>query len=141
MSVQAILVKMAEFAPTGMETTCIPVIVMMGGKIQIVKQVSTIEHYCDVIMGAMSSQITSFTIVYSKLSKLRVTGLCAGTSPVTGEFPAQMASNAENVSIWWRRHSVWLTRYHLSNVRTFLALFFPRGILSVLSSSIGSIYP
>ena len=22
----------------------------------------------------------------------------------TGEFPAQMASNAENVSIWWRHH-------------------------------------
>ena len=35
-------------------------------------------------------------------SKLRVTGLCAGNSPGTGEFPAQMASNAENVSIWWR---------------------------------------
>ena len=33
-------------------------------------------------------------------SKLRVTGLCAGNSPVTGEFPAQMASNAESVSIW-----------------------------------------
>ena len=31
-----------------------------------------------------------------------VTGLCAGNSPGTGEFPAQMASNAENVSIWWR---------------------------------------
>ena len=41
-----------------------------------------------------------------KTSKLRVTGLCAGKSPVTGEFPAQMASNAENVSIWWRHH-VW----------------------------------
>ena len=37
-------------------------------------------------------------------SKLRVTGLCAGNSPVTGEFPAQMASKAENVSIWWRHH-------------------------------------
>ena len=37
-------------------------------------------------------------------SKLRVTGLCAGNSPGTGEFPAQMASNAENVSIWWRHH-------------------------------------
>ena len=35
-------------------------------------------------------------------SKLRVTGLYAGNSPVTREFPAQMASNAENVSIWWR---------------------------------------
>ena len=30
-----------------------------------------------------------------KTSKLRVTGLCAGNSPGIGEFPAQMASNAE----------------------------------------------
>ena len=44
-------------------------------------------------------------------SKLRVTGLCAGNSPVTGEFPAQMASNAENVSIWWRHHDVYITTY------------------------------
>ena len=121
-------------------------------------------HYNDVIMGAIASQITSLTIVYSivysvadqrkhqssaslafvreihrgpfiqvqikenikaprhwplcgkftgdrlfryrskKTSKLRVTGLCAGNSPGTGEFPAQMASYAENVSIWWRHH-------------------------------------
>ena len=39
-----------------------------------------------------------------KTSKLRVTGLCAGNSPGTGEFPAQMASYAENVSIWWRHN-------------------------------------
>ena len=39
-----------------------------------------------------------------KTSKLRVTGLCAWNSPVTGEFPAQRASYAENVSIWWRHH-------------------------------------
>ena len=39
-----------------------------------------------------------------KTSKLRATGLCAGNSPGTGEFPAQMASSAENVSIWWRHH-------------------------------------
>ena len=39
-----------------------------------------------------------------KTSKLRVTGLCGENSPETGEFPAQMASNAENVSIWWRHH-------------------------------------
>ena len=30
-----------------------------------------------------------------KTSKLRITGLCAGNSPGTGEFPAQMASYAE----------------------------------------------
>ena len=37
-----------------------------------------------------------------KTSKLRIPGLCVGT----GEFPAQMASNAENVSIWWCYHGV-----------------------------------
>ena len=41
-----------------------------------------------------------------KTSKLRVTGLCAGKSPETGEFPAQMASYAENGSIWWRHHVI-----------------------------------
>ena len=39
-----------------------------------------------------------------KTSKLRVTGLCAGNSPGT-DFPAQMVSNAEKVSIWWRHHN------------------------------------
>ena len=39
-----------------------------------------------------------------KTSKLRVTGLRAGNLPVTDEFPAQMASNAENFSIWCRHH-------------------------------------
>ena len=34
-----------------------------------------------------------------KTLKLRVTGLCVGNSPGTGEFPAQMASNAENESV------------------------------------------
>ena len=41
-----------------------------------------------------------------KTSKLRVTGLCAGNLPVTGEFPAQMTSYAENVLIWWRHHEM-----------------------------------
>ena len=46
-----------------------------------------------------------------KTSKLGVTGLCAGISPGTGEFPAQMASNSENVCIWWRHHNP--SRCHL----------------------------
>ena len=41
-----------------------------------------------------------------KTSKLRVTDLCAGNSPVTGEFRAQMTSNAENASIFFT--SPWL---------------------------------
>ena len=73
------------------------------------------HHYSDVIMRAMASQVTSLTIVYStvysggrsnKTSKLRVTGLCEVNSPVTGEFTTQRASNAANVSIWWRHHGV-----------------------------------
>ena len=45
-----------------------------------------------------------FRRISKKTSTLRVTGLCEGNSPGTGEFPAQMSSNAENVSIWWRHH-------------------------------------
>ena len=45
-----------------------------------------------------------FTHRSKKTSKLRVTGLCVGNSGVTGDFPAQRASSAENVSIWWRHH-------------------------------------
>ena len=60
-------------------------------------------------MGTMATQITSLTNVYStvrskKTAKLRVTGLCAGNSPVTGEFPAEKARNARDVSIWWCHH-------------------------------------
>ena len=36
--------------------------------------------------------------------KENIKGLCQWNSPVTGEFPAKRASNAENVSIWWRHH-------------------------------------
>ena len=41
-----------------------------------------------------------------KTSKLCITGQCEGNSPVTGEFPTQMASNAEDGSIWWRHHAI-----------------------------------
>ena len=60
-----------------------------------------------------------------KTSKLRVTGLCAGNSPVTGEFPAQKASYAENVSIWWRHHgcrevyNIAVLKSHTSGISTY----------------------
>ena len=46
----------------------------------------------------------SFRRRSKKTSKFLITGLCVGNSLVTGEFPAQMASDADNVSIWWRHH-------------------------------------
>ena len=46
----------------------------------------------------------------NKTSKFRVTGFCVGNLPGTGQFPAQMASYAENVSIWWRHHALVLVR-------------------------------
>ena len=64
-------------------------------------------------MNTMGSQIISLTIVYSTVysgsdqSKHQSSASLAfvwGIPPGTGEFPAQMASNAENVSIWWRHH-------------------------------------
>ena len=66
---------------------------------------SSAGHYSEVIMSEMASQISGVTIVCSTV--------CSGTdqrkhqsstSLVTGEFPAQRATSAENVSIWWRHH-------------------------------------
>ena len=68
-----------------------------------------------------------------KTSKLRVTGLCAGNSPVTGEFPAQTASNAENVSIWWRHHAEMV---HLVENRPFRSDLFIRMVTTVVADGL-----
>ena len=67
-----------------------------------------------------------------KIWKLRVTGLCVGNSPVTGEFATQMASNTENVSIWWRHcdktplsilyHFAFLLQRHMAIIGNTLTL-------------------
>ena len=49
----------------------------------------------------------SFRCRSKKISWLRIIGLCEGNSSVTAEFPAQRASNAENVSVWWCHHLYW----------------------------------
>ena len=69
-----------------------------------------------------------------KTSKLRVTGICVGNSPVTGEFPAQMASNAENVSIWWHHHGNTTRKFPVWHVQplsfavSFVSAFFCKNI-------------
>ena len=59
-------------------------------------------HYGDVIMGAITSQITNPTIVYSTVysdaDQRKYQSSASLAFVVPGEFPAQMASNAENVS-------------------------------------------
>ena len=57
-----------------------------------------------------------------KTSNIRVTGLCAGNSPGISEFPAQMASNAENVSILWRHHDK--GKWHLDSKVTTGSFYF-----------------
>ena len=73
------------------------------------------KRYIDIIMDAMALQITGVSGFCS--------GFCSGADqrkhqssasqafvkgihrwPVTGGFPSQRASNAENASIWWRHH-------------------------------------
>ena len=69
-------------------------------------------HYCHNEHDGISNHQPHHCLLNSlfgrrskKTSKLRVTGLCAGNSSVTDEFPAQTASNAEIVSIWWRHYA------------------------------------
>ena len=69
-------------------------------------------HYIDVFVTTMTSQITSLTVftqpflqtqIKENIKAPRHWPLC-GEITGTDEFPAQRASNAENVSIWWRHH-------------------------------------
>ena len=69
-------------------------------------------------MSVMASQITGVSIVYSivysfvqariksNIEAPRYWPFSEGISPVIGESLAQRASNAENVSIWWRHHDL-----------------------------------
>ena len=50
--------------------------------------------------------------------KLRVTGRCEGNSPVAGEFPSQMTSSAENVTIWWRHDDFCTTKPYFPKLQT-----------------------
>ena len=55
-------------------------------------------------MGAITSQITTLTIVYLTVysdADERKHQSSVSLACVPGQFPAQMASNEENVSIWW----------------------------------------
>ena len=63
----------------------------------------------------VASQITSLTIVYSTVYSgadhrkhpcSASLAFSEGSLPVNGEFLPQKASNAENVSIWWRHYGV-----------------------------------
>ena len=64
-------------------------------------KINVLLHYSDVIMDVIASQITSLTMIPFIQTQIKA----PRHWPLgTGEFPTQMASNAENVSIWWRHH-------------------------------------
>ena len=60
-------------------------------------------------MDTIASQITSLTIVFSTVYSDAAQRKHQSSAPLafvpgTGDLSAQMASSAENVSIWWRHH-------------------------------------
>ena len=65
-----------------------------------------LDHYNAAILGAIASQITSLTIVFLTvhLDTDQRKHQSSASLAFVREFPAHMASNAENVSIWWRHH-------------------------------------
>ena len=65
-------------------------------------------RYSDVIMSAMASQITSLMIVYSTVysgTDQRKHRSSATLAFMRG-IHRKRASNAENISIWWRHHDI-----------------------------------
>ena len=94
-----------------MYSTCTTTVVGWDNVAEATPFTELFSHYSDVLMSTMASQITSLTIVYSSVysgadqRKYQSSASLAFEFPaLTGEFPAQRASNAENVSIWWHHH-------------------------------------
>ena len=78
------------------------------------------EHYNDVIMTTIASQITSLAVVYSTVySDADQRKHQSFASLAFGEFLAQMASNAENASIWWRHHGKTMSNQSSYRVNVF----------------------
>ena len=80
------------------------------------------EHYSDVTMSAMASQISIISTVFStvwpgshhgKHQSPASLAFVRGTTVADG-FPSQRVSDAENIPIWWRHHGLW----HLENLGT-----------------------
>ena len=79
------------------------------------KQAGNVNHYNDVIIRAMASQITGVSSFCSTIGSDADQRKHQSPSPLafvrgfTGDrrIPAQKASNAENDFIWWRHHDVW----------------------------------
>ena len=61
-----------------------------------------------------------------KTSKLRVTALCVGNSPVTDEFPAQVTSNAKMFPLGYvimnTSDTIWISNKLWSDIRSFIVL-------------------
>ena len=67
-------------------------------------------HYSDVIMSAMKSQITGVSSVCSTVCWGADQTKLLRSASLAGGFPSHEASNAENVSVWWRHHVMAQTR-------------------------------
>ena len=79
-------------------------------------------------MGAIAYQITSLAIVYSTVysdADERKHQSSASLDFVRGihRGPAQMASSAENVSIWWRHHVVHAMAAQTNQLHVYLTQF------------------
>ena len=89
-------------------------------------------------MSSIASQITSLTIVYSTVysdagqrkHQSSASLAFAENSPIAREFPAQMASNAENVSIWWRHHD--MAYQNTTKPYTFYVIDTPYGVVGIV---------
>ena len=94
------------------------------------------------LMSAMVSQITGISIVWFTVCsgadqrKRQNSALLAFVRGihrwlVTGEFPSQLASNADNVSYWWRHHDTErvFSKSLIATAVAFCEMLFPSALI------------
>ena len=102
--------------PTKVHSFVVDILGVSNGFLRSIHRHSpALHHYIDVIMATMASQITSLRLFTQPFIQTQIKENTKaprhwpfyGEFTGTGEFPAQRASKAENVSIWWRHHVHW----------------------------------
>ena len=95
-----------EFSLKNHKCPLVQIIATRPSSVVLLTRVPRCHHNSDVIMGSIASQITSLTIVFSSFysdADQRKHQSSPSLASVRG-IPTEMASNAENLSVWWRHY-------------------------------------
>ena len=83
-------------------------------------------------LTSTASRLFTQSFIQGADQKIHQSSASLAFVPGTGEFPAQRASSAENVSIWWRHHGMVVNKQYVIALLVYTLLTNNRNWLSLM---------